>query len=55
MANAKHEEFALKSAIELTGKALEAAGGCNPVADSESAVEFLDAVYRKLLELQEGD
>ena len=54
MADKNQREFALQKAVELTGKALESTDSYNPIVDPESTVEFLEAVYKKLVELQEG-
>ncbi|WP_162607394.1 hypothetical protein [Enorma massiliensis] len=54
MADKNQKEFALQKAVELTGKALESTDNYNPIVDPESAVEFLESVYKKLVELQEG-
>lgn len=53
MATEKQREYALVKSIELTGKALESSSSCNPISDPEGAAEFIDVVYKKLVELQE--
>ena len=55
MVTKNQKEFALQKAIELTGKALESTDKINQVGDPEATTRYLEAVYAKLLELQDGE
>lgn len=55
MVSKAQKEFALQKAVELTCKALESTDKVNQVAYPTNTTRYLETVYAKLLELQEGE
>ena len=55
MASQIQKNFALDKAIELTAKALQANDKVNQIDFPEDVAAFLETIYAKLIELQEGE
>lgn len=55
MASQIQKNFALEKAVELTAKALQANDKVNQIDFPEDVAAFLEAIYAKLVELQEGE
>lgn len=55
MASQIQKNFALEKAVELTAKALEANDKVNQIDFPEDVAAFLETIYAKLVELQEGE
>ena len=55
MANQAQKNFALEKAVELACKALESTDKVNQIAHPDETAKYIETVYAKLVELQEGE